>query len=104
MTTTAIKTREWSGLLLETRIEYGKAARRNRGNYSGQKVHRLVCEYVVGVIGPQRPGTVGAQFVRTGKPVLFSSQPCCGTTQGQTAAAPFASLTEHDVTCTKCKP
>lgn len=34
-------TREWGGLILETRYEFGKAARRNRGNYSGEKVHRL---------------------------------------------------------------
>jgi hypothetical protein len=98
-------TRTWGGLILESRAEFGKAARRNRGNYSGEKVHRLWAEYIVGLVAGEVPrrGTLGARFEKTGKPVLFSSWPRCGATQGQHAGAPFPELTAADVTCERCK-
>jgi hypothetical protein len=98
-------TRTWGGLILETRFEFGKAAHRNRGNYSGQKIHALWTEYVVGLVEGEvpRPGTVGARFQKTGKPVLFSVSPRCGATQGQHAGQPYPNLTAGDVTCERCK-
>ena len=98
-------TREWGGLILETRYEFGKAARRNRGNYSGEKVHRLWCEYIVGLVAGEtpRPGSLGARFQKTGKPTLFSARPRCGATQGQHSGAPYPELTADDVTCERCK-
>ncbi len=106
MNATANPTRTWSGLILESRTEYGSAARRNRGKYAGHKVHRLHCEYVIGIVeGSQHyPGTVGAKFVKTGLPVLFSAMPVCGCTQGQMAGRPNAYLTGENVTCEKCAP
>lgn len=97
-------THEWGGLILETRFEFGKAARRNRGNYSGEKIHQLWCRYIVGLVpGTEHgPGTLGARFEKTGKPVLFSSGPRCGVTQGQHSASPVAGLAAEDVTCTRC--
>lgn len=103
--TEANNTRVWSDeLILETRTKYGSAAHRNRARYSGRKVHVLHCDYVVGIVeGHQpRPGTFGAEFVRTGKPVLFSCRPVCGATSGQHAGRPFANMTTADVSCTKC--
>lgn len=98
--------RTWSGLVLESTIKYGCAARRNRGRYAGHKFHRLHCEYVVGLEPgyEPRPGTLGAAFKREGKPVLFSCHPCCGCTSGQMAGLPSERLTEADVTCEKCLP
>lgn len=98
-------TRTWDNYVLEHRIEYGSAARRNRGRYSGAKVHRLSCQYVIGLVDPTltpKPGTISAAFARTGKPVLFSCWPCCGCTQGQHAGTPTPGLSQADVTCTKC--
>jgi hypothetical protein len=98
-------TRVWSELVLESRKEFGYAARRNRGRYAGQKVHVVITEYIVGVTDGYvpRPGTIAVEFVKTGKPVLFSARPLCGATQGQHAARPVATLTAADVTCTRCK-
>jgi hypothetical protein len=95
-------TRTWGGLVLESRVEYGSAARKGRGRYAGQKVHRLGCEYVVGVIEGHIPGEIGRAFLRTGEPQLFSCHPACGCTQGQHAGKPYAKLTAADVTCEKC--
>lgn len=92
----------WNGLILETRVTTGSAAQKNRGRFSGQKVHRVVCQYVIGVAAgyEPRPGTVGAAFLLTGKPVLFSCRPACGCTTGQMAGRPDA--TERPITCSKC--
>lgn len=97
----------WGNYRTEARREYGAAARRNRSRHSGVKVHKLVCEYVIGLIDETvigRAGTFGETFRRTGKPVLFSCHPACGCTTGQHAGAPDARLKAEDVTCTKCKP
>jgi len=104
MSTTTTRTRTWSNLILETRTEYGSAARRNRGRYAGHKVHRLRCEYVVGVVegSEHRPGSCGAAFLRTGQPVLFGVEPACMCTQGQHAGQPSPRLTAEDVNCEKC--
>lgn len=112
-------TRTWSNLVLETRVEYGAAAHRNRGRYSGQKIHRLICEYVVGVVDEDAAmlsGGVGRDFlvgVRTRdeigrtvriprQPVLFSCHPACMCTQGQHVGQPNARLTAENVNCIKC--
>jgi hypothetical protein len=97
-------TREWSGLILEDRTEYGSAARANRGRHAGHKVHRLACEYVVGVVpgSEHRPGSYGAMFLRSGKPILFNASPACGCTSGQHAGRPCPGLTPEKVTCEKC--
>lgn len=101
MTTT---TREWGGLILESRTEYGSAARKNRGRFAGSKIHRLHCEYVVGVVegSEHRPGSYGAMFLKSGKPILFHVSPACGCTSGSLAGQPFSSLTDDSVTCEKC--
>lgn len=97
-------TRTWSGLILESRTEFGSAARKNRGRHAGAKVHRLHSEYVVGLEDGHtpHPSSYGAIFQLTGKPVLFSCRPFCGCTQGQKAGKPTGQ-TEADVTCEKCK-
>ena len=92
--------REWSGLILEQRYEMGTAAQKNRGRYTGTKTHRLYCEYVVGLTEAPRPGTVGARFQATNKPVLFICRPSCGSTSGQYAGMP---TTATEITCEKCK-
>jgi hypothetical protein len=104
MATTTTRTRTWSNLILETRTEYGSAARKNRGRYAGHKIHCLRCEYVIGVVegSEHRPGTYGAAFLRTGKPVLFNVYPACMCTQGSMAGLPFPNLTSEHVTCEKC--
>lgn len=96
--------REWSGLILLTCHEFGHAARRNRGRYSGAKTHALTTEYVVGVTsehGPVRGDSITYQFVSTGRPAFFSAHPLCGCTQGQRAGSPSASV--KAVTCSKCQ-
>lgn len=111
--------RTWGGLVLETRVEYGHAARKNRGRHSGTKVHRVISEYVVDLEPgyEPKPGTVGHVFlvgerkldgigrtVRTPRvPVLFACRPACGCCQGQHGARPYPGLTEDKVTCEKCK-
>jgi len=97
--------RTWSGLILESRTEYGSAARRNRGRYAGVKIHVLRSEYVVGLEPGYvpRPGSFGALFANGGKPVLFSCAPACGCTGGQRAGRPSPGLTDSDVTCAVCK-
>jgi len=103
MTATKTTTRTWNNLILETRTEYGSAARRNRGRHSGHKIHRLNCEYVIGVVDEsQASGEVGHKFLKTGNPVLFSVWPACGCTQGQMAGLPYPKLTAEHVTCEKC--
>ena len=95
----------WGNYKTEARREFGCAARRNRAHFSGTKVHRLVCTYVVGLIDESitdRPDTFGEKFRRTGKPVLFSCHPACGCTSGQHAGQPNARLTSENVTCAKC--
>jgi hypothetical protein len=91
-------------MITETKIEFGRAARKNRGSYSGQKTHRLVSTYIVGLAEGYevRPGTYAAEFQREGRPVLVSCHPACSCTQGQHAGRPVAGLTEKDVNCTKC--
>lgn len=104
MITTATKI--WNGYILETRYDLvGTAAHRNRGAYAGTKIHRLCAEYIVGLVdgADVSPGTFGAKFQETGRPVLFSCYPICGCTSGQTASKPVTNLTAADVTCTKCK-
>jgi hypothetical protein len=96
----------WGNLILETRIEFGHAARFNRSRYAGTKVHRIIAEYCVGRVdeaAPVRPGTFEAKFIAVGKPVLVSARPACGCTQGQHAAAPVAGMTADRVTCANCK-
>lgn len=97
--------RIWSGLILETRLEVGTAAHRNRGKHSGTARHRLVCEYVVGLVPEHRPapGSYGARFAETGEPVLFACRPLCGCTRGATAGRPYPGLTDADVTCAACR-
>lgn len=108
MTSTSPVTRTWCNYVLEYRTEYGQAAHKNRGYFSGQKTHRLTCQYVIAVVDEalelaNRFPTVGKRFLKTRKPVLFSCQPACGCTQGQNAGAPVAGRTAADVTCEKCK-
>jgi hypothetical protein len=94
----------WDGLIQGSRISTGHAAHRNRGRFTGQKVHRVVCTDVIGIADPAReirPGTFAAKFVATGKPVTMSARPACGCTQGQFAASESAGL---EVTCSKCLP
>ncbi len=104
-------TRTWGNLVLETRIEYGAAARRNRGRYAGHKTHRLHSEYIVALVDTEatrpeivngRATTLGARFLLNGKPVLFSCSPCCGCTQGQHSGQPDDRLTSEKVNCEKC--
>lgn len=108
--TTSTSLRTWGGLILQTRVEYGTAARRNRGRYAGHKIHRLISEYVVGLTPGHvpAPGTVSAAFARSGRPQLFSCHPACGCTQGQHAGRPAYNLPGRNpadsVTCTKCNP
>jgi hypothetical protein len=66
----------------ELTTAYGYAARRNRGAYSGRKVHRIRVETMNGIV---------------------SYHPSCGCTSGQYAAKPVAGLTAADVTCEICK-
>jgi len=102
---TTNRRRTWANLVLETRYEYGSAARGNRGRFSGVAVHRLVCEYVVGVTegSTHAPGTVGYRHQIAGRPVLFSARPACGCTSGQYAGKPDDRLNAESVTCTKCR-
>lgn len=98
--------REWGNYLLGNRYdEIGHAAHRNRGRNTGTKIHRLRTEYIVGLVDETRqekPGTFGATFAKTHKPVLCSCAPSCGTTSGQHAGRPDSRLTREHVTCTKC--
>jgi hypothetical protein len=88
---------------LERRIEYGAAARHNRSQYTGTKVHRLATTWIVELLpGCWHRGTMMDEMRRKGQPVLFSAYPACGATQGQFAAQPYTNLTEANVTCTKC--
>lgn len=98
--------RIWNNYILEYRSAYGHAARRNRGRFTGAKIHALFCEYVVGLVDPSipcKPGTAGHTFRTTGEPVLFTVFPVCGCTQGQHAGSPIKGATKDDVTCTRCK-
>jgi hypothetical protein len=97
-------TRTCGGMILETRLEFGRAARKNRGSFKGQECHKLLCEYVVGIVEGEKPaaGTFGDKFIQTGKPVLRSCRPLCGCTQGQFAGTPVAGKTAENVTCKKC--
>lgn len=96
----------WSELQLETRFEYGYATHHNSGRrYEGEKVHKIVSEYIVGVTSEyvDRPETIGHTFIVTGLPQLFSSRPLCGCTQGQHAAQPVKSFeADSFITCKKC--
>jgi len=97
--------RTWNNLILETRIEAGYAARRNRGSYSGTKIHRLISEYIVGQVDESivpMPGSLEARHVMNRSAVLFSCSPACGCTQGQNAGKPSKTLTLENVTCTRC--
>lgn len=101
-------TRTWGNYILETRVEYGAAAQKNRGRYSGTKTHKLYSEYIVGVVDEAAEkalgySTLGKRFLRDSKPVLLACRPCCGCCQGQMGGSPISSKTENDITCEKCK-
>ncbi len=85
-------------------FEYGTAAHKNRGSFSGEKVHALRCEYLVNVDDSVtvQPGTHSDLWRKTRKPVLTSCAPVCRCTDGQRAGKPVRTKTEADVTCTKC--
>jgi len=104
MTTT--NTRIWDNYILRTRYSTGRAARNNRRSYSGQKIHRIAIEEIVGLVDEnvdEAVGTLGHRFKMArlrGKDVFeFSSWPLCGCTSGQHAAMEVANAT---VTCEKC--
>lgn len=99
-----INTETRDGVTYETRIEFGSAARRNRGRNTGQKVHKLVSEYIVAVdsTASVRLGSYASKFLLTQKPVLFSCHPLCGCTMGQHAGQPYKNLTAENVTCSRC--
>lgn len=103
---TVINSYTRDGLDCEVRVEYGHACRKNRGRRVSAKVkiHRLICTYIVGVVpgSEVRPGSLSAEFVRTGSPVLLSVHPGCGCTMGQFAGKSNVKLTAKDVTCEKC--
>lgn len=97
-------TRTWSNYILESRIEAGYAAQKNRGRFTGTKMHRLQSEYIVGLVdeAAEPAGTLGARFIVNRKPILFSCRPMCGCTQGQHAASPRYGATLDQVNCTRC--
>ena len=93
------------GMRIEYRVGYGYAAHKNRGKFSGQKVHLLSCQVIVGVedgFFPEKH-SLGAKFLETGKPVLYSCHPACRTTQGQRAGRVREGFTADNVTCEKCR-
>ncbi len=95
-------------LELKRREAFGTAARRNRGSYTGTKIHRLYIEEVIRVLNVEEElakawPTFGKTFLKTGKPVIYSSRPACGVTGGQNAARENPKLTASDVTCANCK-
>lgn len=98
--------RTWGNYRLRTRYAVGSAARGNRGNFSGTKIHRIKIEEVIGVIdealerGLTHP-TIGKRFL-LGSDHTFSIMPACGCTRGQNAAKEHKGLTDKDVTYTKC--
>lgn len=99
---------DWGSYITEISFAVGSAARGNRGRYSGQRVHILRVEKIVGLkpdADPRdiQPGTLGARFVATGRPVTFSTHPVCGCTRGQHAGQASSSLSAADVTCEKCR-
>lgn len=103
-----LQTRVWGNYLLEDRTEFGYAARRNRGSYTGQKIHRLRSAYIVSVKDEAAElalnhDTLGKRFLKNRVPVLFSCHPSCGCTQGQHAGRPLAAASADKVTCTKCR-
>ena len=94
--------RVWDNFILQRRYSEGFAARANRGSYTGQKIHKIVIEEIVGLVDPDvtyAPGTLGYRHKLAGRPVLFSAYPLCGCTQGQHAAREAAG---REITCTKC--
>lgn len=98
---------DWGGYITEISFAVGSAARGNRGRYAGHRVHLLRVEKIVG-LKPEHtqadiaPGTLGARFGATGRPVTFSTEPLCGCTQGQHAGQASSSLSVADVDCEKC--
>jgi hypothetical protein len=94
-------TREWCGLILETRTEYGSASRRHGGWYVGTTIHRLRCEYVIGIVpgNEYRPDRYRAMFLKSGKPVLFNASPVCDCTH---RGHPTRGTTADQVTCDTC--
>ena len=81
----------WGNYELETRTSTGRAARSNRGSYTGQKTHRVCVTEIIRVVDEAaemalKHATFGKQFLATGKPVTFSCAPLCGCTRGQNAA------------------
>ena len=94
----------WGNYVLQTRYSQGYAARCNRRHYSGKAIHRIVIQEIVKVIdeGAEQAlnyPTLGKRFLATRKPVIFSSAPACGCTQGQHAAQERVGAI---ITCKKC--
>ena len=97
-------TRDWDNLRLGRRTSTGFAARRNRGRNTGQKIHSIVIEEVIGVIDEAKElakpfNSIGKVFLKDRKPVKFSAWPQCGCTSGQNAAVESKGA---KVTCEKC--
>lgn len=102
------RTTTWANYTLALYREAGHAAHRNRGRYSGAKVHLVSSQYIIGVANPDEErskghDTLGKRFLKSGAPVLFSASPYCGVTGGQNAARPNSALTLADVTCVRCR-
>lgn len=97
--------RVWGNYVLRTRQSVGTAARGNRRSFTGTKVHRITIEEVVRVIDEQaelalNARTMGKDFLKTRKPIVFSTWPNCGCCQGQHAALERIGAT---VTCARCQ-
>lgn len=100
----ATNERIWGNYRLARRNSTGWAARGNRGAYSGQKIHRIIIEEIVGVIDEAKEQaykhpTLGKRFLMNRKPTVFSTSPACGCCNGQHAAKEVPGAT---VTCAKC--
>jgi hypothetical protein len=93
-------------LILESKLEYGMVGHAR----TGINVHVLRSKYVVGIVEgfTPKPNTIGAQFLRSGKPVLFSCGAWCNM-NGQRVGCPLGSFDDNDgkidfskITCKKC--
>ncbi len=94
----------WGNYILRTRQSVGSAARGNRRSFTGTKVHRITIQEIVRVIDEQAEldknhPTLGKDFLKKRKPIVFSAFPNCGCCQGQHAALERAGAA---VTCTRC--
>lgn len=101
--TIGLRTRVWGNYVLETRKMIGTNGYRG----TGINTHVVFAEYIVGLVDVELEkskahGTVGHEFLRSGKPTVFTAGSPCNS-NGQRVSRVQGEFDATKVTCKSCR-